>query len=91
MNGNAKTSNDEDVETDVSDTKCLEHIVQDNSFGSSEMNSFRTRVQPITTQNLHIEDTVNVNEFRLGEEHQSHERQANRIQLFSHMTFAVCC
>ena len=62
-----KHQNDEDGKIDVSHTNNQENAMQDNPSRPSEMSELRTPVQPVSVQNLDLDDTVVVNEDRTGE------------------------
>ena len=59
-----KHINNDDGEINASDTENQENRIQDNPFGPSEINELRTPIQPISIQNLDLDDTVTINENR---------------------------
>ena len=49
--------NSEDGDINASDTKNQENRLQDNPFRPSETNELRTQIQPISIQNVDLDDT----------------------------------
>ena len=65
----AKCTNDEDGEINASDTDNQENEIKNIPFKPSETKDSRTPVQPISIKNLDLDDTVIVNEDRMGEDY----------------------
>ena len=67
--GTSKHTSNEDGEENASEPENQECEIQDNPFGPSNPNELRTPIQPLSTQNIDLNDSVVINEDRTGEDY----------------------
>ena len=65
--GTSKYISNEDGEQNASDPENQECEIQDNPFRSSNLNELRTPIQPLSMQNIDLDDSVVINEDRTQE------------------------
>ena len=71
--GTSKYAGNEDGEENASEPENQECEIQDNPFRPPNMNELRTTMQPLSMQNIDLNDSVVINEDRTGEDyHSSH-------------------
>ena len=58
-----------DGEENPSEPENQEYEIQDNPFRTSNMNELRTPIQPLSMQNINLNDSVIINEDRTGEDY----------------------
>ena len=67
--GTSKYTSNEDGEENASEPENQECEIQDNPFRPSNLNELRTPMQPLSIQNIHLKDSVVINEDRTGEDY----------------------
>ena len=67
--GTSKYASNEDGEENASETQNQECEIQDNLFRPSNLNELRTSIQPLSIQNIDLNDSVAINEHRTGEDY----------------------
>ena len=67
--GTSKYTSNEDGEENASDPENQECEIQDNPFRPSNLNELRTPIQPLSIQNIDLNDSVVINEDRTGEDY----------------------
>ena len=72
--GNSKYIDNEDGEENASEPENQECGKQDNPFRPSNLNELRTPMQPLSMQNIDLNDSVVINEHRTGEDYHSSEK-----------------
>ena len=65
----SKYIDNEDGEENASEPENQECEIQDNHFRPSNLNEFRTPIQPLSMQNIDLNDSVVINEYRTGEDY----------------------
>ena len=65
----SKYANDEDGEENSSEPENQECEIRDNPFRPSNLNEFRTPIQPLSMQNIDLNDSVVINEDRTQEDY----------------------
>ena len=70
--GTSKYASDEDGEENASEPENQEFEIQDNPFRPSNLNELRTPIQPLSMQNIDLNDYVVINEDRRGEDYHTH-------------------
>ena len=66
--GTSKDSSNEDGEENASESENQECGIQDNPFRPSNLNELRTPIQPLSMQNIDLNDSVVINEDRTQED-----------------------
>ena len=69
--GTSKYASNEDGEENASESENQECELQDNPFRPSNLNELRTPIQPLSMQNIDLNDSVVINEDRTGEDYHS--------------------
>ena len=72
--GTSKYTSNEDGEENASEPENQECEIQDNTFRPSNLNELRTPLQPLSIQNIHLNDSVVINEDRTKEDYHSKVR-----------------
>ena len=72
-----------DDEINASDTENQESRIQDKPIRPSETNEFRTPIQPISIQNLDLDDTIIVDKDHTGDDYHIYEKQVRKNKRFS--------
>ena len=67
--GTSKYASNEDGEENASELKNQECEIQDDPFRPSSLNELRTPIQPVSIQNIDLNDSVVINEDRTGEDY----------------------
>ena len=67
--GTSKYASIEDGEENASEPENQECEIQDNPFRPSNLNELRTPIQPLSMQNIDLNDSVVMNEDRTGEDY----------------------
>ena len=67
--GTSKYASNEDGEENASEPDNQECEIQDNLFRPSNLNEFRTPIQPLSMQNIDLNESVVINEDRTGEDY----------------------
>ena len=67
--GTSKYTSNEDGEENASEPENQECEIQDNPFRPSNLNELRTPIQPLSIQNIDLNDSVVINEDRTGEDY----------------------
>ena len=67
--GTSKYTSNEDGEKNASEPENQECEIQDNPFRPSNLNELRTPIQPLSIQNIDLNDSVVINEDRTGEDY----------------------
>ena len=67
--GTSKYTSNEDGEENASEPENQECEIQDNPFRPSNSNELRTPMQPLSIQNIDLNDSVVINEDRTGEDY----------------------
>ena len=67
--GTSKYASNEDGEENASEPGNQECEIQDNPFRPSNLNELRTPIQPLSMQNIDLNDSVVINEDRTGEDY----------------------
>ena len=67
--GTSKYASNEDGEENASEPENQECEIQDNPFRPSNLNELRTPIQPLSMQNIDLNDSVVINEDRTGEDY----------------------
>ena len=67
--GNSKYTSNEDGEGNASEPENRECEIQDNPFRPSNLNELRKPIQPLSIQNVDLNDSVVINEDRTGEDY----------------------
>ena len=67
--GTSKYTSNEDGEENASEPENQECEIQDNPFRPSNLNELRTPMQPLSIQNIDLNDSVVINEDRTGEDY----------------------
>ena len=67
--GTSKHTSNEDGKENASEPENQECEIQDNPFGPSNPNELRTPIQPLSIQNIDLNDSVVINEDRTGEDY----------------------
>ena len=67
--GTSKYTSNEDSEENASEPENQECEIQDNPFRPSNFNELRTPVQPLSIQNINLNDSVVINEDRTQEDY----------------------
>ena len=67
--GTSKNMYEEDDEANASEPEKQETEVQDNPLRPSNMNELRTPMQPLSIQNIDLNDSVTINENRITEDY----------------------
>ena len=63
----SKNKNTKDDEANASEPEDQENEIQDSPFRPSNMNEFKTPMKPLNLQNIDLNDSVVINEDRIGE------------------------
>ena len=66
--GTSKYASNEDGEENASEPENQECEIQDNPFRPSNLNELRTPMQPLSMQNIDLNDSVVTNEDRTGDD-----------------------
>ena len=67
--GTSKYTSNEDGEENASEPENQECEIQDSPFRPSKLNELRTPIQPLSIQNIDLNDSVVINEDRTGEDY----------------------
>ena len=67
--GTSKNTSNEDGEENASEPENQECEIQDNPFRPSNLNEFRTPIQPLSIQIIDLNETVVINEDHTGEDY----------------------
>ena len=70
--GTSKYISNEDGEENASEPENQECEIQDNPFRPSNLNELRTLMQPLSIQNIDLNDSVVINEDRTEEDYHNH-------------------
>ena len=73
--GTSKCVNNEDGEGKASEPENQECEMQDNLFRPSNMDELRTPIQSLNMQNIDLNDSVDINEDRTGEDYHRGKRK----------------
>ena len=76
--GTSKYISNEDGEENASEPENQECEIQDNPFRPSNLNELRTPMQPLSIQNIDLNDSVVINEDRTQEDY--HKRLSEKSQ-----------
>ena len=90
--GTSKYTSNEDGEENASEPENQECEIQDNPFRPSNLNELSTPMQPLSIQNIDLNDSVVINEDRTGEDYHKYIREkylfgGGFIQCFSIFPF----
>ena len=77
--GTSKHTSNEDGEEKASEPENQECEIQDNPFRPSNLNELRTPVQPLSIQNIDLNDSVVINEDRTQEDY--HTRGPQKLMV----------
>ena len=69
--GTSKNASNEDGDENASEPENQECEIQDNPLRPSNLNELRTPIQPLSMQNIDLNDSVVINEDRTGEDYHS--------------------
>ena len=94
--GTSKHTSDEDGEENASEPENQECEIQDNPFRPSNLNELRTPVQPLSIQNIDLNDSVVINEDRTGEDYhtvryQISSKYKHNVQFSIHVHLSNTC
>ena len=67
--GTSKNTSNRDDEANASESGNQENEIQDNPFRPSNVKELRTPMQPLNIQNIDLNDSVVINEDRIGEDY----------------------
>ena len=67
--GTSKYTRNDDGEENASEPENQECEIPDNPFRPSNLNELRTPIQPLSMQNIDLNDSVVINEDRTGEDY----------------------
>ena len=67
--GTSKYASNEDGEENASELENQKCEIQDDPFRPSSLNELRTPIQPVSIQNIDLNDSVVINEDRTGEDY----------------------
>ena len=70
--GTSKHIDNEGGGENASEPENQENEIQDNPFRPSNMNELRTPIQPLSIQNIDLNDSVVINEDRTGEDYHTY-------------------
>ena len=80
--GTSKYASNEDGDENASEPENQECGIQDNAFRPSNLNELGTPIQPLSMQNIDLNDSVVINEDRTGEDYHTSDTVERKMLLF---------
>ena len=72
--GTSTNTNSEGDEINASDSENQENEIQDSPFRPSVINELRTSIQSLGTQNVDLNDSLVINEHRIGDDYHTYQK-----------------